>query len=205
MPSGSPVLLQDRPSAGRPQRDITAADEAMRSVVEVVAVEFVDRLAERAGAHERVHDFVEEHIDRRRDLVGIVAAGHAVVCLRIVWLCRCPESSNRCDVVLGERTQDDEVRRLLEFAALHVDIGHAGGTLAGRIEIDAGNVAERCDKRSCSFLSSAGRIVVCGRRLRIVAAGEPFAEAAVRALAHLHAVGVLVRAATYSRPRTETA
>jgi hypothetical protein len=46
-------------------------------------------------------------------------------------------------VVLGEGTQDHEFRRLLEFAALHVDIRHAGGTFAGGIKIDAGNVTKR--------------------------------------------------------------
>src|SRR5665811_481824 len=68
---GCCVLLQDRPSPGRPQRNIAAADETKRSVIEVVAVEFVNRLTQRAGAHERVHIFVEEHVDRRRYLVGV--------------------------------------------------------------------------------------------------------------------------------------
>src|SRR5665213_1178695 len=96
------------------------------------------------------------------------------------------------DVVLGEGTKDNEFSRLLEFATLHIDIRDACSAFASGIEIDAGNVAER----------PIGEVVLreqrrkdrgLGRRLRVVATGKPFAKAAVGALTHLHAVGVLVR------------
>ena len=46
-------------------------------------------------------------------------------------------------VVLRERAQDHELGRLLEFAALAVDVRHAGGALPGSVEIDFGDVAAR--------------------------------------------------------------
>ena len=185
------MLLQDRPPAGRPQRDIAAADETKRSVIEVVAVEFVDRLTERAGTHERVYVLVEEHVDGRCYLIGVVSAGDALVRLWVVRLTDAGEQQ-QMDVVLGEGTKDHEFCRLLEFAALHVDIRHAGRALAGGIKIDAGNVAKR-PIGEVVLREQHGKDRGLGRRLRVVAAGEPFAKAAVGALTHLHAVRVLVR------------
>ena len=93
LPAGTPfrrafrqLVLQDRPAAGAPQRDVPAADETLRTVIEIVAIELVDGLAQRARAHERVHDLVEEHIHCRRDLVGVVAPNHPGIGFGVVRL-----------------------------------------------------------------------------------------------------------------------
>jgi hypothetical protein len=110
------------------------------------------------------------------------------------------------NVVLGVGTEDNQFRRLFEFATLHVDIRHARGALACGIEIDPGDIA----------IGPIGEVVLreqhgedrgLGRRLRVVAAGEPFAVAAVGALTHLHTVRVLVglrRIRGGARKRLET-
>src|SRR6185503_15708557 len=79
-----------------------------------------------------------------------------------------------------------------EFAAHRVDVGHAGGALAGTVEIDAQDLAARAQLEIVAP-EQCGEYAGLRARLGIVAAAEPLAVAAVRALPHLHAVDVLVR------------
>ena len=70
----------DRPAVGLHLAHVAAADEAVRTVIEIVAVELVDAHSDRAGGDERIEvEFlvVEEPIDARHGLVGEVAADHA--------------------------------------------------------------------------------------------------------------------------------
>ena len=89
------------------------------------------------------------------------------------------------------RGHDDELGRLLEFAAAGVDVGHPRRVLAARIEIDPGHVRMR-PVFEVVAMQQDGEYTRLGARLRIVAAAEPFAVAAVRAFAHLHTVEVAV-------------
>src|SRR6185437_13465026 len=75
---------------GIPQRDIATADEAESGVVEVVAVELIDRHSERTGAHKRVYNLVvEEHVNAGYDLIGVVLAYGALSGLGIIG---CPNA-----------------------------------------------------------------------------------------------------------------
>ena len=81
----------DRPAVGLHLAHVAAADEAVRAVIEIVAVELVDAHADRAGGDERIEVelLVVEEADHVRDgLVREVAADHAGVGDRIVGLCR---------------------------------------------------------------------------------------------------------------------
>ena len=62
----------DRPSVGLHLAHVAAADEAVRAMVEIVAVEFVDAHADRAGGDERieVEFLLVEEADRRRRWSG---------------------------------------------------------------------------------------------------------------------------------------
>ena len=85
LPAGAPSRrvvgehgLLDRTCAGRLRQDVAAADEAMRPVVEVVAVVVVDRHSHRAGARIGVHPLVgEERVDIGHGLVGEIPADRA--------------------------------------------------------------------------------------------------------------------------------
>ena len=161
---------------------ISAADEAKRTMVEIVAVELVDAHADRAGGDERIEvEFVlvEEAEDVGDRLVSEVAADHARVRHRIVRLADA-RHQEEVNVEDGEGGEDHEVGRLLPFLAARIDKGDAGRAFAGGVDIDAGHLA-------------FGAVAEVGfpdqhrkdRRLRggfrIVAAAEPFAEAAIGA------------------------
>src|SRR5665213_1315206 len=74
-----------RAAIGVPKRDIAAANEAETGMVEVVAIELVDRHSEGARADERVYDFVvKEHIDAGDNLIGVVLSDNALSSLGIV-------------------------------------------------------------------------------------------------------------------------
>ena len=64
-----------------------------------------------------IDDVVLEHVDRRGDLVGVVAADDAAVGLRVVGLADAREQQ-QVHVVLGEGAEHDELGRLLELLAL---------------------------------------------------------------------------------------
>src|SRR5450759_6034690 len=73
-------------AAGLEHSDITAADEAERSVIEMIAVQVVDNLTARAGADEGAHRpvLIEEHQDAANILIGIVAPDNPPACSRDV-------------------------------------------------------------------------------------------------------------------------
>jgi len=59
---------------------VTAADKAVRAMIEIVAVEFIDTHADRAGCDKRVEDEfvgIEKACRARDGLVGEIAADHA--------------------------------------------------------------------------------------------------------------------------------
>src|SRR6185312_8703567 len=77
----------DRPSVGLYLTEIAAADEAERAMIEIVAIEFVDTHAYRAGSDEWIEvEFclVEKSIDARHRLVSEIAADDTAVGNRIV-------------------------------------------------------------------------------------------------------------------------
>ena len=185
------VVLQDRPAAGVPQRDVAAADETQRAVVEIVAVEVVHALAQRAGAHERVEDLLLEHVHRRGDLVGVIATDHAAPRRGVIRRADLRQQQ-QVHVVLGERAQHHHAGGLFDLVAIHIHIGDAGGALAGVVGVDPGDVAARA-VAEIGLLQQHRQDRGLRAGLGIVAAAEPLAVTAIRALAHLHAQRVAIR------------
>src|SRR3546814_2602293 len=110
--------------------DVCSSDLAEIRMVEVVAVEVVDRRTQRAGAHEGIDVPVlaVEHGHGAHGLVGIVAAHHAFAGTRIVGLSDL-RPQQQADIVQREGAKHDELRRLLDLAAAAVDISDADGAL----------------------------------------------------------------------------
>ena len=132
-------------------------------------------------------------LTRRDRLVREVAADHALVGDRVV---RLADARQQQQLHVEERKarQDHEIGRLLPFLAAGVDEGDAGGALAGAVEVDPGHLAivARGEIRLAHQHRQDRRLRA---RLRIVAAAEPFAEAAIGARPQRHAerIGVGLR------------
>src|SRR5262249_49698802 len=74
-------------SSGRTRsRDAAAADEPFLAMVKAPGVEVVNHHGQRACGHERIHPrpFIEEHRGATADLIGVVAADHALASYRVV-------------------------------------------------------------------------------------------------------------------------
>ena len=98
---------------------IAAANEAERPMVEIVAIEFVDAHANRAGGDERIEVelVLVEVADGVGDrLMGEIAADDTLIGDRIIRLADA-RHHEEVNVENGERGQDDEVGRLLPFLA----------------------------------------------------------------------------------------
>jgi len=122
---------------------VSAPDETELTVIEIVAVEFVDAHADRAGGDKRIEvEFVlVEESDCLGDrLVGEVAADHARVGDRVVRLADARQQQE-LDVEDREGREDDEVSRLFPFVAARIDEGDPGSPFAGTVNIDARHLA----------------------------------------------------------------
>ena len=95
-------------------------------------------------------------------------------------------------VVEREGTDEDDFRGLLPFGAGAVDVGHAGRTLAGAIEIDLEHLALGA-RLEIGFAHEHRQHRGLRACLRVVGAAEPHAEAAEGALPHADAerIGVV--------------
>jgi hypothetical protein len=160
----------------------------MRAVIEIVAVEFVDACADRAGPDKRIEIellAVEEAVHGRNGLVRVIAADHAAVGHRIIGLADLRQQQ-KLDVEHRVGRQDHQVGRLFELLAACIDEGHAGRTLAGPVRVDPQHLGIVA-RREVRFAHQHRQ----DRRLRtglgIVAAAEPLAEAAIGARAHAQA------------------
>ena len=163
-------------------------------MVEVVGIEIVHRHAIAPGADERVGVvavLVEERRHGGEVLEGEVAAHDAFIADRIVRLADAREQ-HQAHIVELERTEDHQVRRLLHFTALGIDVGHAGGEVLLGIEVHPqhmGIVAQL----EVRHLAQGRKNVHIGRCLGIHVAGVATAESAEIARPHLRAVRVGVR------------
>src|SRR5205814_8832095 len=80
-------VVENRPAVGMGAGDRGAADEAVRTVVEIVAVVVVECDAERARRSERIEfGILEERGRARAGLIGVVAPDHTFVADRIIGL-----------------------------------------------------------------------------------------------------------------------
>src|SRR5262249_58707846 len=114
---------------------IADSNEAMRPVIEIVAVELINAHPDRARGDERVEDLVvEKGIYARCDLIGVIAPNHALVRARIVWLADAG-NKKQMHVEQLEGAEQHEVGRLLPFVAAGIDIGNAGCRLSRALQV----------------------------------------------------------------------
>ena len=164
-------------------------------VVEVVAVEVVDHGRQRAGADEGVEDLVvEEHVDRRHGLVGVVLADHAFAGLRVVGLADARQQQ-QAHVLQDVGREDHHLGRLEELLAGAVDVGDAGGALACRASSSTLQHFALGLQGEVGLAHQVGQDRGLRAGLGVVAAAELLAEAAIGAGAQLRAqrVGVGLR------------
>ena len=118
-------------------------------------------------------------------LIGIVAADHALPGLRVVGLAD-SRQQHQPHIEQRESADQHDIGGLLPFLARRIDIGDAGGALAGRIQIDLGHFG-------FGLRAEIGKAQQCRQhaglraRLGIIAAAEALAESAIGALAELDA------------------
>ena len=119
---------------------------------------------------------VKKRLDTGRDLVGEVAADHALAGVHVIRLANAGEQQ-QLHIEHLEGAEEDHLGRLLPLAALRVDISDAGRPLAGIVEIDPRNLAfgARLEVRSPHQHRQERYLRA---RLRVIAAAEPLAEAA---------------------------
>src|ERR1700733_6652377 len=176
----------DRPGAGLYLAHVPSADKAVRSVIEIIAVEFIDAHANRAGRDERIEVVllvVEESVHARNGLMRIVAADDACVGDRIVWFSDL-RMQQKLHVEHRIGCKDDEIGGLFPLDAARVDEGHAGRAGSGFIDVnfDHFRIVARGEVWFADQVRKDRGLRTC---LRVVAASEPFAESAVGAGAHL--------------------
>jgi len=165
----------------------------MRAMVEVVGVEVVDGHAVAAGTDEvvGVGVLVEERLDRAHVLVGEVAPDHAFVLDRVVRLADAGQQ-HQAHVVELEGGEDDDVRWLLHFAALGVDVGHAGCLALAVVEVHPQHMGVGA-QLEIRHLAQGRQDVHVRRSLGVHVADVAAAEPAEVARPHLRAVRVGVR------------
>ena len=161
-------------------------------MVEVVAVIVEQRHADGAAGDEGVQDFAGQlDVDRRGALIRVVLADDAGVGDRVIGFADAREQQ-QMHAVEGERADQDEIRRLDIFLPGIIDIGDAGGFFAGAVEVDFGDIGVHAGGEI--LLQHQGRHHAGLRaRLRVIAAAEEIAEAAIGALAHRDAERIGVR------------
>src|ERR1700722_11823381 len=175
----------DRAGAGLNLSHVAAADEAVRAMVEVVAVELVDAHADRAGGDERIEVellVVEEAIDARDGLVGIITPDDPGIGGGIVGLID-PGMQQELHVEQRVGRQDHQIGLLPPFLAAGIDKGHAGGPFAGAIDVDPDDF-RLVTQREIGLSNEIRQNRRLWTGLRIVAATEPFAEAAIGTWTH---------------------
>ena len=123
-------------------------------------------------------------------LVGVVAADHPFAGERIVGRADARQQQQP-HVAEAIGAQNHDAGRLLDLVAAGVDVGDAGGLLAGRIRVDAQHVAQRAQLEG-RLPGERGVHRGQGIGLGALRADMARAEAAERAFEHLHAVEVAV-------------
>src|SRR6185437_8837663 len=166
---------------GIPKRDIATANEAESGVVEVVAVELIDRHSERTGAHKRVYDLVvEEHVNAGYNLIRVVLANGTLSGPRIIGRPNA-RGEQKVGVMQYKRAHDHDFCGLLKFLALFSYVGNAGGALAVLVLIypdDLGS-GPKLEVRLAHQNRQDRCLWAC---LGVVAAAKFFAKTAVAAL-----------------------
>src|SRR5262249_58614184 len=121
--------------------EAATAGEAVRAVIEIVAVELVDAHPDGARGDKGIKDLVvKKAVHGGRELIGIIAPDHALAGVRIVGLADSGEQKE-LHVEQLEGAEQHEVGRLLPFVAAGIDIGDAGGALSRSIEVDLQDLA----------------------------------------------------------------
>ena len=148
LPGAAPLrrALRQRNAAhrsvvGLPPPDHAAADEVQRAMVEIVAVKIIDCLADAAGSHELIDidRLVEEQVHAIDELVTEVAADRALARLGIVGRADA-RRQHQPHVVEMKSRQHDHPGRLLDLAALGIDVGDADRFLPRAVDVDLGDV-----------------------------------------------------------------
>src|SRR4029077_3408550 len=120
----------DRTAVGLHRTQVASTDEAMRPVIEIVAVEFIDAHPDGTRGDEGIEYLVvEEAVHARRDLIRIIAPDHALAGVRIVGLADSGEQK-QLDVEQLKGTEQHEAGRPRPFIATGVYICYAGGALS---------------------------------------------------------------------------
>ena len=156
--------------------------------------------ADRAGGDEGIEDEfcgIEEAGDVGDRLMGEIAADDAGIGDGVVGLADAREQQ-KLHVEDGIGRQDHEIGRLLPLVAVGIDKGDAGRALARCIEIDARHLAVVA-RREIRLAQQHRQDRGLRRCLGVIAAAEPFAEAAIGAGAEPHAERILVGARHVAR------
>ncbi|MNS90119.1 hypothetical protein D3C72_1241540 [compost metagenome] len=128
--------LLDRSATGAGGRDVGTADKTQIGMIEVLAVQIVDHCAGRACADKRIE--VGILVVKQRytavHLIGVVLADHAFTGHRIVRFANAGQQQ-QANVMQLESTEDHQIGRLFHLLPLGVDVGDAGGFLAGAVQI----------------------------------------------------------------------
>src|ERR1700759_100748 len=109
----------DGPGAGLYLAHVTSADEAVWSVIEIIAVEFIDAHADRAGRDKRIEVVllvVEESVHAGNGLMRVIAADNAGVGDRVVWFSDL-RMQQKLHVEHRIGCKDDKIGGLLPFDA----------------------------------------------------------------------------------------
>ena len=112
-------------------------------MIEIIAVEFIDAHADRAGGDERIEiefRLVEEAVHAGHRLMGVVAADDPGIGDRVIGFADFRQQQ-QLHVEEREGRQDHEIGALLPFLARRIDEGHAGGVFSRAVEIDLGHLA----------------------------------------------------------------
>src|SRR3990172_6539632 len=112
-------------------------------VIEVVAIEVIDRGADRAAADKWIELFVvEEQAYRAPGLIGVIPADDTLIAERIVGLA---DSGEQHQARIVERVGGEyhQLGGLLHFTPLRIDVRDTDRALFIGIEIDPDHVGER--------------------------------------------------------------
>nr|GEU28151.1 hypothetical protein [Tanacetum cinerariifolium] len=205
-PRGRAVRHRDagnRLDAGRVAPGGRTAHKTQWAVVEVVAVVVVHCHAVAAGTDERVGVLVriEKHLHGGHGLIGDIAPYHALAADRIVWLAHA-RHQEQVGIVVGKRTGDHQVGRLLDGLAVGIDVRDAGGLLLAAVEVNAQHITVRAQFK-IGHLAQRRHDVHLRRRLGIVVARKTGTEAAEVTRPHLAAIRIGVRTRGIGRRRHE--